>query len=92
MVKGKGFTLIELMIVTAIVGILAAMMIPAYQEYVENQKKAPAIERTSNEEMDAPVTYIRNDVRTSESVKLQRHNDGSLWACNTSTKKCYMVE
>jgi type IV pilus assembly protein PilA len=38
MKNAKGFTLIEMMIVLVIIGVLAAVAIPAYQEYVAKSK------------------------------------------------------
>jgi len=46
--KNQGFTLIELMIVVAIIGILAAVAIPAYQSYTKRAYVSEGIQMADN--------------------------------------------
>ena len=55
----QGFTLIELMIVVAIIGILAAVAIPAYQDYTARAQVSEAM--TSMSSLKTTITEIYND-------------------------------
>ena len=57
MTKQKGFTLIELMIVVAIIGVLSAVAIPQYQNYVARAQVAEGFSLVSSGKMAVAEYY-----------------------------------
>jgi type IV pilus assembly protein PilA len=58
----KGFTLIELMIVVAIIGILAAIAIPAYQDYTVRSKVTEGLNLAASAKVAVAEGFQSNDM------------------------------
>ncbi len=65
----QGFTLIELMIVVAIIGILAAIAIPAYQDYTIRAKVSEAVLAAAPAKTSISEFFISNDSMPADEAE-----------------------
>ncbi len=69
----KGFTLLELMIVIAIVGVIAAMAVPSFSGNIERSRLKEAVESLKSDLMYARTQSIK----TSSIIKVSLVKDGT---------------
>lgn len=88
-----GFTLIELMIVVAIIGILAAVAIPQYQNYVAKSKFSAALSEVSAGKTGYEAKISENGAATPTlaDIGLQEKTTNCNMSVTGSVLKCTIV-
>lgn len=77
--KNKGFTLIELIIVVAILAILVGILAPGYTKYVEKSRRATDMHNAKEIEKALEIAMATGDIQMVKDSSIGDNNSYGIW-------------
>lgn len=94
MKQHKGFTLIELMMVVAILGILASIVFPSYTQYVQRTKRAEGVTALTDYNSKLAHYYLDNNIYgngTSCAIAAPTGLKYFTFSCTSTSPQSYLA-
>lgn len=81
-INKKGFTLVELIVVIAIIGILAAVLVPSVTAYIGKAQKTAAIQTASNRYEEFTLALVDQCYSDVITFRKEKNIDGFFYGTN----------